>query len=246
MPFERINKRTRFALIHLFISVALAAPILGVIIFIWYPLPLFYATGVITILTTIAAIHLLIFPALTFLVYKKNKPKLILDGSVILILQFFALAYGVTILSQGRPAWIVFVVDDFELVSPASIYRGQDTSPNRHAFSLSRPEFIVASYSADPALRQQQKEDEMFSGVSLATRPETYQPIRQHYKSMQARSKPLTELEDFNSNIAVESALKEWPTASGWMPLKAPKKDMVVLLNQNGVPLGIVKLNPWN
>lgn len=246
MPFERINKRTRFALIHLFISVALAAPILGVIIFIWYPLPLFYATGVITILTTIAAIHLLIFPALTFLVYKKNKPKLILDGSVILILQFFALAYGVTILSQGRPAWIVFVVDDFELVSPASIYRGQDTSPNRHAFSLSRPEFIVASYSADPALRQQQKEDEMFSGVSLATRPETYQPVTQHTQAMQARSKPLSYLSLFNSDEEIASVLKKWPEARGWMPLKAPKKDMTVLLNEQGIPLSVVHLNPWN
>lgn len=246
MQIKFIDKRSKLALIHLCVSLAFALPIIGAIKFIWYPSPLSSAMGVTIISTLVMAAHTLIFPALTFLIYKQNKAKLILDCSIIFILQLSALAYGVFVLSQGRPAWIVFVVDDFEVVSPASIYSGQDTSAKTYGLSLSGPEFIVASYSEDATLRQHQKEDEMFSGISLATRPETYQPITQHYKAMQARSKPLTELEDFNSSIAVESALKEWPTASGWMPLKAPEKDMVVLLNQNGVPLGIVKLNPWN
>lgn len=245
MPFNFTNKRTRLALIHLSSSLALVLPIMGVVIFFWYPSPLFSAMGVAPILTVVIAIHILIFPALTFLVYKQNKPKLILDISIILTLQLLALVYGTTVLSQGRPAWIVFVVDDFELVSPASIYRGQDTSTETYGFSLSRPEFIVASYSEDPALRQQQKEDEMFSGISLATRPETYQPATQHYQAMQARSKPLSWLKQFNPDAKVESVLNKWPQASGWMPLKAPEKDMVVLLNEKGVPLGVVNLNPW-
>lgn len=89
---------------------------IGLVFFIWYPVPLATAVGVTHIFLIILAIDIIVGPFLGLVVYKHGKKTLKFDLGVIILLQILALCYGVHSIEQGRPAWIAYNVDRFELV----------------------------------------------------------------------------------------------------------------------------------
>src|SRR5690606_5910756 len=138
--------------------------------------PLHIAVGVTQIYIIILIADLIIGPLLTFVVYKNDIKKLYFDLALILLIQISAFLYGMHAVAQGRPAWLVFVIDDFELVSLANLDQQSTAQIHLHTSTWSGPLWKVAQYSTDPKIQQQQKEDEMFLGISLAARLETYAP----------------------------------------------------------------------
>ncbi len=79
-------------------------------------MPLAKAVGVTSIILMLFFIDITLGPLLGLLVYKEHKKSLKFDLSIIIIIQIFALLYGICILEQGRPVWIAYNVDRFELV----------------------------------------------------------------------------------------------------------------------------------
>lgn len=243
-----LRERYYASLLHLALSAFILSSSIYIVFFIWYPDPLNMAVGVAKIYITILLADLVIGPLLTFIVYKHDKKRMRIDLAIILSMQIIAFLYGMHTVEQGRPVWLVFVVDDFELVSPANLdQRNIETLQTDFKASFwSGPQWIAAQYSKDPDIQQQQKEDEMFLGISLATRLETYAPIEQARQAILERSKLLKELKSFNHHTQVEQVLNSWPQATAWLPLKAPEQDMVVLINTQGTPLATVNLKPWD
>src|SRR5690554_1755235 len=161
-----LQQRSRAALLHLLLSACVLTAAVYLIFWIWYPAPLHTAAGVTHIYLIILLADLLIGPLLTFIVYKHDKKELRIDLAIILLLQIGAFLYGSYAVAQGRPAWLVFVVDDFELVSPADIDQrhAETLNADDQASFWSGPQWIAAQYSKNPDIKQQQKEDEMFLG----------------------------------------------------------------------------------
>ena len=96
------------ALIHLSLSVAIIGALALMVIYLWYPFPLYKITGVIEPAKLLVLVDVIIGPLLTFVVYKHNKKYLKLDLSIIAVLQIVALSYGVHTIYQGRANLIVF------------------------------------------------------------------------------------------------------------------------------------------
>lgn len=111
-----MSKRLKFFLGHLSISFLVALLVIGFMFFVWYPSPLATAVGVTHIFLMLLAIDVVIGPILGVLVYKEGKKSLKFDLTVIILLQLSALCYGIYSIEQGRPAWLVFYADRFELV----------------------------------------------------------------------------------------------------------------------------------
>ncbi len=111
-----MSKRLKFFLGHLAISFFSALIVVGVVFFIWYPSPLAKAIGVTHIFLMMLAIDVIIGPLLGLLVYKEGKKSLKMDLSIIILIQIIALGYGVYSIAQGRPVWLAYNVDRFELV----------------------------------------------------------------------------------------------------------------------------------
>ena len=82
-------------------------------------------------------------------------------------------------------------------------------------------------------------------GISLSQRPERFVELNQQSEKIMSSAKPLEQLNQFNSLDIIQKILKQYPQANGWIPLKAVKQDMVVLMNQAQV-VRIVNLRPWN
>src|SRR5690606_18625262 len=109
-------------------------------------------TGVQQMFWLLLGIDLILGPLLTITVYKKHRLKWLFNLAVILTLQLAAFGYGLSMIEKGRPVWLVFVVDDFELVSPADIERSAE-SQFAEAYRerwLQGPRFVAANYSSDP------------------------------------------------------------------------------------------------
>ncbi len=115
--------RIQAALIHLAISACVAALALGLVFKIWYPAPWADALGVGKIFLIILGVDLCLGPLLTLVVYKVGKSNLHNDLIVIACIQIAALLYGMHTVGLGRPAYLVFSKDRFDLVLAHEVYR---------------------------------------------------------------------------------------------------------------------------
>ena len=243
------TKRTKFFLSHLTISISLAMLVIGLVFFIWYPFPLASAVGVTYIFLMLLVIDVILGPLLGLLVYKEGKKTLKFDLSVIILIQIAALCYGVFSIEQGRPAWLVYNVDRFELVRKNELVDSniQQAQPQFQQASWFKPQYAAAEFAKDTQQRNDEMFAEVFSGISIAQRPERYVELTQAKPQIQQRALPLKELEQYNSKTEVEKTLAKYPKADAWLPLKANAMDMVVLINKEKAEvIKIVDLRPWH
>src|SRR5690349_1540964 len=125
--------------IHLGISALIAAAVLAIIYFIWYPSPYFTAMGGDQLVLLVIGVDVVIGPLITLIIYRAGKRGLAFDLSVIAFLQATALAYGVTVAAEARPVYSVFVVDRFETVAANAL-------DEEEVAKVTRPEFKSASW----------------------------------------------------------------------------------------------------
>lgn len=243
-----MSKRLKFFLSHLFISFLIALVVIGLVFFVWYPSPLAIAVGVTHIFLMLLAIDVIVGPVLGLLVYKEGKKTLKFDLGVIITIQIAALCYGVYSIEQGRPAWLVFHADRFELVRKNDIildHIDQAQSKFQHV-SWAKPQLVAIKSAKDV---QQHNNDifiEVLGGISLAQQPERYVELTQVKNQIQQRAKNLAELKQYNDAQRVVNVLKKYPKANAFVPLKTNAVDMTVLVNKDTAEIiKIVDLRPW-
>ncbi|RZG88400.1 type IV pilin accessory protein [Acinetobacter sp. WCHAc060033] len=243
-----LSKRKKFFLGHLGISCVSALIILVWVFFVWYPSPLANAVGVTQIFLMMLAIDVIVGPVLGFIVYKEGKKSLKMDLGVIIALQISALCYGIYSIEQGRPAWIAFNVDRFELVRKNEIIEDHiaEALPEYQHVSWLKPQFIAVEFAKDVKVRNEDMFAEVLGGISLSQKPERYIALSNAQKQMSDRAQNLSGLNLFNSKQDVDNIIKKYSQANAWLPLKANAEDMVVLINkEKGQVIKIVDLRPW-
>lgn len=243
-----VSKRIGFFLGHLSASFLIACLISILVLYSWYPSPLATAVGVTHIFLMLLVIDVILGPLLGLLVYKEGKKTLKFDLSVIILIQITALCYGVFSIEQGRPAWLVYNVDRFELVRKNDLILeniGQ-AQPQFQQISWTDPQFAAVKLAVSPQQRNDEMFAEVFSGISIAQRPERYVELTQAKTSIKQRAQPLVLLNDFNDPKVVKMMLTQYPQATAFLPLKANALDMVVLVNKESASIiKIVDLRPW-
>ncbi|MEN8429975.1 TfpX/TfpZ family type IV pilin accessory protein [Acinetobacter towneri] len=243
-----MSKRLKFFLSHLFISCLIALFVIGLVFFVWYPSPLSTAVGVTHIFLMLLVIDVILGPLLGLLVYKEGKKTLKFDLSVIILIQIAALCYGVYSIEQGRPAWLVYNVDRFELVRKNEVILANvdQAQPQFQQVSWTGPQLAAVKLAVSPQQRQNDMFTEVLGGISLAQQPDRYVELTQAKNQIQQRALQLKELEQYNSKTEVKKTLAKYPKADAWLPLKANAVDMVVLVNKESASIiKIVDLRPW-
>src|SRR4249919_365709 len=105
--------------LHLIISAAIAGAVIALMLSLWYPGPLFEAAGGNDLLVILIGVDVVVGPLITLVIFRSGKPGLKFDLSVIAALQIAALLYGMHAVFLARPAFIVFVRDQFQVASAA-------------------------------------------------------------------------------------------------------------------------------
>ncbi|WP_201631725.1 TfpX/TfpZ family type IV pilin accessory protein [Psychrobacter immobilis] len=239
-----IKDKIRAAFIHLLISAVLVIASYLIITEIWYPAPFFKATDVSQIFILILIVDLILGPLLTFIVYKKNKKTLIMDLSVIALLQLSALAYGLYSVYEARPVWIAYIVDRFELVQANELIDDPE-----HPMILPKmgPEYRYVDITTNSISEQLEIfTTETTYGISPIQRPKFYRDFEAAKSLVIKNSLQLAALNQYNSSIKIDEILKKYPQADSFLPLTS-NKDMTVLINKNkgGTVVAIVDLRPW-
>lgn len=233
-----MSKRIKFFISHLTISALIACCIISVIFLLWYPGALASAEGVTYIILMLIIIDVIIGPALGFLVYKENKKTLKIDLGVIIILQITALSYGVYNIAQSRPVWIVQAGSVFQVVRlnmiDADSQKRAEVVYQEH--SLLKPQWVAVNEKIANA--------RLFAEPTIM--PETYTNMNAAIVRISTRAKSIDKLQNFNQLDEVMQIIDKYPSANGWLPLRAADQDKVVLIDTNkGEVVKIVDLRPW-
>lgn len=240
--------KAKFVAVHLIVSCAIAILMIMIIFLCWYPSPLNKATGVTHIFLMMIGIDLILGPLLTFLVYKEGKKTLKFDLTVIILIQIVALCYGGYHIAQGRPVWLVYSVDRFELVRNNEIYsKNIAQAQKKYQYpSWFKPRYVATEFAKDPRQRNQDMFDGVLGGVDISQRPERYVELSKVTDQIKRRAQGLALLNQYNDPRVVKETLAKYPQANAFVPLKANTVDMTVLINkEKGEVVKIVDLRPW-
>ncbi|MSQ69818.1 MAG: hypothetical protein EXR27_00835 [Betaproteobacteria bacterium] len=104
-------------LIHLALSAAVVGAFGLAAFTTWYPPPWFMNDGGWQVLRIIVMADVVLGPLLTLVVFRRGKPELRRDLGIIAALQLAALVYGASLMVQHRPAFVVYVENNFFTVT---------------------------------------------------------------------------------------------------------------------------------
>lgn len=213
----------------------------------WYAAPLDVALGVRHIFLIVLGVDAALGPLITLIIYKKGKKSLVIDLSIVVLIQLAALVYGVHTVAVARPVWVAFNVDRFDVIQANEIDDKYRTSakPEYQSLSWTGPRWVAVAPADDPQARSEMLIEVMAGAPDLPFRPVLYQSLDSLHSAIREREKTLEELNKTNPTTEVQAILADWPNATAWLPLSARQQDMVVLLDDQQQVLSVVDLRPW-
>lgn len=245
--------RWKAASIHLCISATIGL-VTGALMFgVWYPPPFFHAAGADELILLLVGVDLALGPLLTLVVFRTGKRGLKFDLIAIGTFQSVALVYGMSIVLQARPIFLVAAVDRLVVVAANEVSDAdlaQGSEPRFRSRSWKGPQLVAARMPTNPI----EKSDLAFSalaGRDLQNLPRYYCDYADGGRALLLRAKPLGQLltKDAQSAPLVERWLREAGRSANsvvWIPIQASKADMVMLLDaQSAEPLHALTIDPW-
>ena len=211
----RAWSRWQAAGLHLAISASVATGSLALMLGVWFPGPLFEAAGGLGLLYLLAGVDVVLGPLLTLIVFKSGKPGMKFDLTAIGTLQVIALAYGLSVVALARPAFVVFVLDRFELVSAVDL-KPEDLAAARYeefrSVPWTGPRLAAADVPTDPAERQRLIELAL-AGLDVQNFPRYYVPYAERTKQVLAHAVTIEKLRATEPETA--KAVDAWLASSG-------------------------------
>jgi hypothetical protein len=243
------SPRVQATVLHLALSLLLALLSVIVVFFNWYPTVWAQAFAVSEIFYLMLIIDVCIGPLLTLIVFKVGKPSLRLDLAVIITLQISALIYGLYTVGLGRPAYLVFVKNHFEVATAKEIYTVQGKGESATLIELNPwtqplvgPVTVFAQESSDLELRNTLVFSMAGGGPSTHNVKDFYLPYAQALPHIQTYGRSLQKHEAKTpSKSTILSALKlKYPEDAVFVPLRLNTGLFTVLLHPtHGAILGI-------
>lgn len=221
---------------------------------VWYPYPLFAAVGGQQVLMILLGVDVTLGPLITLTIFnpKKSRRALSFDLTIIALLQITALIYGMSVVFQARPAYVVFNKDSFNLITANMLSDGDIAKaehPGYRSLPLTGPLYV---YSREPTDIKEINEALLgeLNGKGLSQLPQFYMPYNDHMADASKAAKPVTELKKLNPDRTadIDNSIRASGRAEsdvGFLPLRAKYQDQVVLVGKSdGRVLALLPLNP--
>lgn len=245
--------RWQAASLRLVVSVFIAAVVAALLIGVWYPPPYFGAGGGLRLLLLLIGTDLILGPLLTLLIFKQDKLSIKLDLAIIGLLQIIALVFGMFVIVQSRPVFIVASVDRFITVA-ANQLTDVDLLTARYPGWRKRSwqgPVLVATQRPENSAQRQELLFSALAGKDIELYPYYYVPYQKAVVALLERAQRLEQLRMLHP--AKEQQIDEWLATHKlvdsdvrWLPLVAQDTDLVMLVRQqNGQLLGVLPLDPW-
>lgn len=246
--------RFKAAALHAVLSLSLGSLVLLLVFGFWYPAPLDTVSGVGRVLILVLTVDIVLGPLLTLAVFDRRKKSLRLDLTIIAILQLTALGYGLLAVEAGRPLYLVFVKDRFEVVARADL----DQDGNAHLKALDAlapswigPTLVAATQPVSLAERERILFESVTGGKDLHHYPKLYRAFDSQQDAARSVALDLDLLRKLNQDrhdAIQRSVVRAGLPASkvAYLPVKGQKSDAAMLIERDsGKPLGLIDATPW-
>jgi len=206
--------RFQAATLHFFISLAVIATIITIMLTLWFPNAYFKLMGGKTLIYLIAGVDVFLGPLLTLVVFKAGKKSLKFDLACIAMLQVAAMSYGLYVMFEARPVFTVFNKNAFYIASvvdivPSELAKGKKTE--WRTASITGPRLVAAT-----ALDKKNKLETIFydteSQMGVAQQyPRLYDDYANHVHDVIKAGKSLSALTEvsFENKQAVNKLLRD-------------------------------------
>jgi len=186
---------------HLGISLTIFAALLYLIVFHWYPQPFFAADGGWQGIRIIIAVDLVLGPFLTAIVYRKPKRGLVLDLTLIGLVQLTALVWGIHTVYGQRPVLVVFAEARMYTVTAQQLPQTGLSIEDVRRFGKGLPT-VVSRLPSKPAKRAALYAKSLRTGHPIYLMGKLYKPLN------------AASIDKLNhSSINVEAVVKSVPTS---------------------------------
>lgn len=245
--------RWKAAGIHLSISILIGFLVLALLFLVWYPQPYFDASGGQQLVMVLLGVDLVLGPLLTLILFRSGKNGMIFDLWMIGVLQFSALVYGLHVIAEARPAFIVAAVDRFNVVAanelePVDLEKG--SAPEFRSMSWTGPRLVAARSPTDP-----EKSNALLTsglaGKDIEKFPEYYVPYEEEAKSILKRAKSIESLRQSVPQGApvIDAWLRDHQRSESsvvYLPIVARRASLTMFLDaETAAVLDAVELEPW-
>lgn len=213
--WAELSKGRAFA-IHFILSVMIFSTLVWIMATWWFPGELFFIDGGWQGLKIVALIDLVLGPALTLLLYKPRKPKLLLDMSLIAGFQVAALAYGFYATYHQRTVAVVFADANFITLSASAMKSAEQDLIARDK----QPQVIKEIDDGFPAMlftpRPKSGEFRNYVRELLDGMPEPHERLDlfekrgpEHAEDIGLFATDKTSLEETGADVFVDAAIKK-------------------------------------
>ena len=248
------EKAAAFA-VHFLVTLTLSACAAALVFLAWYPDPFQKMLGGTKLFEVMVTCDLGLGPLTSFIIYssKKSRRALLFDYTVIGILQLGAFLYGLYAVSNTRPVYIAFVVDQLEVVSAgeiddADLAKGPERYRQRPKWG---PQLVGIQRPDDPKERQKVLWSSVTEGKDYAVLPTYYVPYEQVLPQVRERASPVSELERRHPQakplVSRAVAQLQIPVEKlVWLPVKHRSGFWTALLDRDtGRPVSWLPLDPY-
>lgn len=231
--------RWHAAAIHVCASAIVAAVVIWLVLRIWYPSPFFDALGGRRLIELIVGVDVVLGPLVTLIVFDAAKKSLKFDLAAIVVLQCAALAYGVHIAYQARPAYLLFVKDRFEIVAANQLEPEQLAKASRPEFKtvpFSGPVVAAADLPTDPKALELLQMLAVTIGADVQLFPQYYVSYQDRARLILVKGKTLQQFAAQlpQSAPAIEKALLDAGRKPGdilLLPLYIKQHNLAVIVD---------------
>jgi hypothetical protein len=244
--YKRATKAMRW---HFFGSLVVAALVAVLVFGVWYPHPYRELSGGRELFLLIMGVDIVCGPLLTLVLFNPAKPRreLLMDLSIVVVLQLAALAYGMWTVHQARPLYLVHEFDRFKVVTLADVDAAELTKlPEALQPQLFKGPQTVGLRETSNEEREKVMFESVQGGRDYGERPGFYvaYDAAQAAKTY-AKAKPL---ENFAKKQPSKQAdIDKLQTQAGadakllrYLPIMA-RQDWVAVLNAKGEIVGYVQ-----
>ena len=250
MTLQSLDRWKAFA-IHLAISALIAATVVTLVVWLWYPKPYFEAMGGEVLLRLLIGVDVVLGPLVTLLIFDPKKPRLKYDLATIAVLQLAALGYGSFVMFEARPVYNVYFDGRFHTVPAYSVDAASRAraAPEFRPLSLTGPRVVAAMMPADPRETVGIAAAAAMGGPDLPDLPHLYVPYAQAADKAAGAALPLVALA--RRGRAEADAVSEFVNAHGsgrvmgYVPVRARNRDFAAVVDRKtGEIVGYLPIVP--
>jgi hypothetical protein len=251
---NKVKDRLGASGIHLGISLCVAVFAAALVFGLWYPYPYGEISGGRELFFLVVAVDVIMGPLITLAIFNRAKPRreLLIDFTVVGLLQLAALGYGLWTVFAARPVHLVFEYSRMTVVHAidvdADLLAKAPTSLQK--LPVTGPTVIALRPFKNPA-EQFDATMAAFEGFPLAARSDLWQAYEPVRADVLKEAKPVAELRARFSNQAAQidraiAATGKPVTDLRYLPLLSRKTAWTVLLDTTTAePLGYIPLDSF-